>query len=67
MKKKYRYLKVSRDEFELLEIIADNLIQLSEKVGTTPNLILPAISYFYKNVKATPYRRVEFDEQNDEG
>lgn len=65
MSKKYVYVKVTSDEYELPIFVADSVKELAQMCGTSVNSILSYMSH-YKNktstVTACPYRKIYFDE-----
>ena len=62
MSKKYLYIAVSLDEYELPIAVADTVPELAKIMGTTVNSIRSAISH-----KARRYHKVErIEEEGDQ-
>lgn len=59
------YIKVSNDEYRLIEAIADTAEELGKIVGVKPNVIRSAISHAKKNGFNCSYERVEFDKDDE--
>ena len=67
--KRYVYMKVTNDKYELPIAIADSAEELAEKFGTTKGVVYTSVTkskYGLKNKNGTPryfpYRKVEIDE-----
>lgn len=56
------YIKVSKDEYELIEAIADDAHELAYICGVTPNLIFSCISHAKKSGNKSQFRKVVLDE-----
>lgn len=61
-KKKYIWMKVSRDIYEIPLIVEEDVNVLARKCGTKAAHIRSAVSHFEKNGKGTRFRRVEVEE-----
>lgn len=60
---KVLWLKVSNDEFELPEIVADSASMLAEKTGASVATIYSSVSHYnHGAIKNSIYRRVEITE-----
>lgn len=57
------WLKVSNDQYELPEIVADSANELAKKLGITKNCIFSAISHANKKGYKCIYRKVVIDEE----
>lgn len=55
---KYIWMKVSRDEYELPEVIGDSAEDLARKCGTTSNAIFTAINHAEHRGYRCQYKRV---------
>lgn len=64
--KKYLWMTVSNDEYELPEIIADTAEELAKKIGKKTNNIHVAVSHAEKNGAKCRYKRVEVIDEDDE-
>lgn len=58
-RKKYVYLYVTKDKFELPIIVADSLEELASKCGVTKHAISTGIYHEKKFGKKSRYKRVE--------
>ena len=52
------WLKVSQDEFELPEIVADSPVKLARLCGVTPNCIYSTMSHAKKKFRSK-YKKVK--------
>lgn len=57
------WLKVSTDQYELPEIVADSAGQLAQKLGVTKNHIFSAISHANKKGYKCQYRKVVINDE----
>lgn len=54
------WVKVTKDEYELPEAVADTAAELAKMLGVSKNAICSSVYHFRKgNIKKTPYRKVE--------
>ena len=60
------YYKVSRDELELIEAIADTSAELAKLCGVRQTTVLQQVRRWEKGSKASQYRRLELTEQEAE-
>lgn len=64
--KKYLWMKVSNDEYELPEMVTETSTELSRKCGLTKSGVLIAISNAKRRGNKCQYIKVEIEE-DDEG
>lgn len=57
---------VTQDEYELPLVVADNIKKLMEITGKTQNKIMSSISHYEHSGVYGPFRRVEFEWEEDE-
>ena len=68
MLKKYLYMAVTPDEYQLPLAVADSVQQLARMVGVTTNSIYSAISHGEsRNWKKRRYVRIRIDEEEGQG
>lgn len=68
MQKKYLYMAVTPDEYQLPLAVADSVQQLAWMVGVTSNSIYSAISHGEsRNWKKRRYVRIRVDEEEGQG
>ena len=66
MKKKYLYMLVSRDKYELPLVVADNLVTLARKLDMKPNSIKCMIYKAKRQGYKCQYVKVEYDETEED-
>ena len=57
------WLKVTNDQYELPEIVADSAEQLAQKLGITKNHIFSAMSHARKKGYKCSYRKVVIEDE----
>lgn len=62
-KKKFLYLKVSRDKYELPEAVAGSAFELAMMIGVKKDAVLCGIAHAKKNGTWSCYRRIEIEEE----
>lgn len=62
-KKKFLYLKVSRDKYELPEAVADSVSELARLCGVNAQSVFCRISHANQNGTWCCYRRIEIEEE----
>lgn len=68
MQKKYLYMAVTPDKYQLPLAVADTVQQLARMVGVTTNSIYSAISHGEaRNWKKRRYVRIRIDEEEGQG
>ena len=65
-KKKYIYMLVTKDKYELPLIVADSISQLARKLSISPNLIHSAMSNASKKGYKCMYVKVECEDESKE-
>ena len=61
------YMKVSKDKYQLPEVIADSVKELAEKCGESPRIVSSLASKASKGKhKNSPYIRIEIEEGEEE-
>lgn len=60
------YMKVSKDEYELPEAIADSPMHLAKMLGVKPQSIYDSMRHVKTRGSWSPYKKVEFDEEEDD-
>lgn len=61
------YMKVSKDKYQLPEVIADSVKELAEKCGESPRVVSSLASKASKGKhKNSPFIRVEIEEGEDD-
>lgn len=60
--KKYLYMKVTRDEFELPVAVADSVAELAKMLGIKPNTVSRSLSRQKCHGRKSCYRKVEIIE-----
>ena len=59
----YVWVAVSKDEYELPEIVADSAAEMARKAGTTKNNVQSSFSKYRKGVyKYSRFHKVEIDD-----
>lgn len=66
MKKKYLYLKVTNDKYELPIVVADSSLELAKLCGISQRSVLNCIHRHEFKGRPSSYIKVEIDE-NEEG
>ncbi len=57
------YMKVSRDKYQLPEIVCESLKELAERSGVKPQTISGAMNHAKKKGGTSYYVRVEVDDE----
>lgn len=57
------YMKVSKDEYELPEAIADSIIELAQMLGVKRQSIYDSMKNAKKLGRITPYKKVDIGEE----
>lgn len=58
------YMKVSRDKYQLPEIVCDTLKELAERSGVKPQTISGAMNHAKRKGGTSYYVRVEVDDED---
>lgn len=65
MDKKYLYMLVSRDKYELPLIVTNSIGALAQKLDISPKIIRCAINNSQKKGYKSQYVKVEYDEDDE--
>ena len=65
-RKRYVWMKVSRDKYRLPEAVADSAVELGRMIGKSPDTIISAEFHARKRGYNSSYIKVEIDNDRDE-
>lgn len=59
------YMKVTQDEYELPEVIADSIIELAQMLGVKTQSIYDSMKHVKSRGSWSPYKKVEIGDEQE--